>query len=195
MSTPPTTKAKIKEWLRLQVADPKSIRNAYIAEPALKARGTVTRYIVCLKFEAKDESGKYQGKEFAAFYYAKEAGQQLAVLREKWPLADGATRQASSRPGLKTFARWRWVPSARSPRQWAGPLHDRRAHLLKMAHDPGPVDAEAKDLATKQLTKLAARNAAKQTAAAKAKPKPAPTTEKPTQLRDQVWASLLRRRA
>ena len=58
-----------------------------------------------------------------------------------------------------------------------------------------PVDAEAKELATK-LAKLAARNAAKQAAAAKAKPKwkPAPATETPT-LRDQVRAGLLRRRA
>jgi hypothetical protein len=59
-----------------------------------------------------------------------------------------------------------------------------------------PVDAEAKELATKQLAKLAARKAAKQTAAAKPKPKrkPVPTTEKSTQLRDRVRAGLLRRR-
>ena len=57
-----------------------------------------------------------------------------------------------------------------------------------------PVDAEAKELATK-LAKLAARNAAKQAAApTKAKPKPAPPTETPA-LRDQVRAGLLRRRA
>jgi hypothetical protein len=51
-----------------------------------------------------------------------------------------------------------------------------------------PVDAEAKELATKQLAKLAARDAAKQTAAAKVKPKrkPAPTTSTP--LRGRVRA-------
>jgi hypothetical protein len=76
-------KAKIKEWLRLQVADPKSIRDAYIAEPALKARGAVTRYIVCLKFDAKDGSGQYQGnKEFAAFYYAGQITQIAEATRE-----------------------------------------------------------------------------------------------------------------
>ena len=76
-------KAKIKDWLRLQVADPKSIRDAYIAEPALKARGAVTRYIVCLKYDAKDESGQYQGnKEFAAFYYAGEITQIAEATRE-----------------------------------------------------------------------------------------------------------------
>ena len=82
------------------------------------------------------------------------------------------------------------------------------AHALnRPAVPPGPIHAEcpghgpgkaaAKELATNQLAKLAARNAAKQTAAAKAKPKrkPAPTTEKPAPLRDQVRAGLLRRRA
>jgi hypothetical protein len=60
------------------------------------------------------------------------------------------------------------------------------------------VDAEAKDLAAKQLARIAARKAAKKAAAAppaKAKPKPAPPTETPTQLRDRVRAGLLRRGA
>jgi len=72
--------------------------------------------------------------------------------------------------------------------------HDQRITLDGRAAES--VDAEAKDLATKQLAKLAARKAAKQAAAAKAKPKrkPAPTTEKSTQLRDRVRAGLLRRR-
>ena len=41
-----------------------------------------------------------------------------------------------------------------------------------------PVDAEAKDLAAKQLAKLSARNGPKQTAPAKAKPKPASSTDR-----------------
>jgi sRNA-binding protein len=63
------------------------------------------------------------------------------------------------------------------------------------------VDAGAKDFATKQLAQLATHNAAKKAAEAAAgalaKPKPAPTppTETPEQLRDQVRAALLRRRA
>jgi sRNA-binding protein len=72
--------------------------------------------------------------------------------------------------------------------------HDQRITLDGAPAEP--VDAEAKELATKQLAKLAARSAAKQAAAAKAKPKRrlAPTTEKSTPLRDRVRAGLLRRR-
>ena len=80
---PADCKVRIREWLALQIADPKSIRDAYIAEPALKARGAVTRYIVCLKYDAKGENGQYQGnKEFAAFYYAGQITQIAEATRE-----------------------------------------------------------------------------------------------------------------
>ena len=76
----------------------------------------------------------------------------------------------------------------------------------RIALDGSPaetVDAEAKDLATKQLAQLAARKAAKKAAEAAApavvKPKPAPApappTKTPEQLRDRVRAALLRRHA
>jgi sRNA-binding protein len=82
------------------------------------------------------------------------------------------------------------------------------SHDQRIALDGTPaetVDAEAKDLAAKQLAKLAARKAAKKAAEAAApavvKPKPAsgpppaPPPETPKQLRDLVRASLLRRSA
>ena len=77
--------------------------------------------------------------------------------------------------------------------------HDQRIGL-----DGSPaemVDAEAKELATKQMAQLEARKAAKRAAEAAAaavvKPKPVPTrpTETPEQLRNRVRAGLFRRRA
>jgi sRNA-binding protein len=72
----------------------------------------------------------------------------------------------------------------------------------RIALDGAPaeaVDAEAKDLATKQLAQLAARKAAKKAAEAAVKPKHAPAPAQPTktpeQLRDRVRAALLRRHA
>ena len=80
---PTDYKARIRERLYLQVADPKSIRDAYIAEPTLKPRGAVTRYIVCIKFDAKDDRGQYQGnKEFAAFFYAGQITQIIDATSE-----------------------------------------------------------------------------------------------------------------
>jgi sRNA-binding protein len=77
--------------------------------------------------------------------------------------------------------------------------HDQRIGL-----DGSPaemVDAEARELATKQIAQLEARKATKRAAEAAAgaavKPKLVQTrpTETPQQLRDRVRASLLRRRA
>jgi hypothetical protein len=87
-SFPADYKTRIRDRLDLQVSDPRSIRDAYIAEPALKPRGAVTRYIACVKFDAKDEHGQYQGnKEFAAFFYAGELTQIIEASRE---MCDGA---------------------------------------------------------------------------------------------------------
>ena len=136
---------------------------------------------------------------------AKEAHQQLAVLRERWPLAFPVQRRDVRPLALGTVGQiaeamgwsvpytigvltyWKMAPVYCQ----AVLAHDQRITLNGAPAEP--VDAEAKELATKQLARLAARNAAKQTAAAKAKPKPAPTTEKSTQLRDRVRAGLLRR--
>jgi sRNA-binding protein len=144
---------------------------------------------------------------------SKESLQQLAVLREKWPhafpakhqdvrpLAMGVARQVATAMGwslpytLGVLGRWKMAPVYCQ----AVLCYDQRIAL-----DGSPaetVDAEAKDLATKQLAQLAARKAAKKAAAAAAaavvqpKPAPAPPTETAEQLRDRVRAALLRRRA
>jgi sRNA-binding protein len=111
-------------------------------------------------------------------------------------------------------ARWRSAPSARSPRPWGWSVSYTRGvlvrwkmataycravlwcdHRITLAGTPAePVDAEAKDLAAKQLTKLAARKAAKK-AAETAKPASPPPPESPKLLRNQVRAGLLRRRS
>jgi sRNA-binding protein len=144
---------------------------------------------------------------------SKEFPQQLAVLRERWPLAF-PTKHEDVRPLAMGVARevagamgWslpytlgvltRWKMSAVYCQ--AVLSHDQRIGL-----DGSPaemVDAEAKDLATKQMAQLEARKATKKAAetarAPVVKPKPANTrpTETPEQLRDQVRAGLLRRRA
>jgi|HubBroStandDraft_6_1064221.scaffolds.fasta_scaffold84601_3 sRNA-binding protein len=85
----------------------------------------------------------------------KEAGQQLAALRERWPLAFPVQAQDVR------------------PLRWASPSRAVLSHDQRIALDGAPaetVDAEAKDLAAKQLAQLAARKAAKQTAPTKAKP-------------------------
>jgi sRNA-binding protein len=144
---------------------------------------------------------------------SKEFPQQLAVLRERWPiafptehedvrpLAMGVAREVAAAMGwslpytLGVLTRWKMSAVYCQ----AVLSYDQRIGL-----DGSPaemVNAEAKELATRQMAQLEARKAAKKAAetakAAVVKPKPAPTrpTETPEQLRDRVRAGLLRRRA
>jgi sRNA-binding protein len=144
---------------------------------------------------------------------SKKFPQQLAVLRERWPLAFpakhedarplgmGVGRQVAAAMSwslpytLGVLSRWKMAPFYCQ----AVLSYDQRIGL-----DGSPaemVDVEAKELATRQMAQLEARKAAKKAAetarAPVVKPKPAPTrpTETPEQLRDRVRAALLRRRA
>src|ERR1700674_5469 len=145
----------------------------------------------------------------------KESKKQLAVLREKWPLAFpakehdvrplaiGAAHEIAAAMGwslpyaLGVLHGWKRVRVYSQ----AVLCYDQRVNL-----DGSPaeeVGAAAKDQAVKQLAKLAARKAsksdAKAAAPAKMMPQPAPAPpiatlpERPEQLRAKVRASLFRR--
>ena len=136
----------------------------------------------------------------------KEYRHQFAVLREKWPLAFpvkdqdvrplaiGATGEIAEAMGwslpyaLGVLGRWKMA---------AGYCQAVLSHDQRIALDGAPaemVDAEAKDLAKRQLVRLEARKAAKKAVKPKSPP-PAPPPEPPMPLRDRVRASLLRRSA
>ena len=141
---------------------------------------------------------------------SKEARQQLTVLRQRWPLAfpaepkdvrplamGAAAEIASSMRWslpytLGVLASWKMAP----PYCDAVLCHDHRVALDGSAAET--IDADAKDLATKQLARLAARETAKKKATAPAvvtpKTNSAPPAETPEQLRSRVRTSLLLRR-
>jgi sRNA-binding protein len=143
----------------------------------------------------------------------KECRQQLAALREKWPLAFPAKHEdvrplAVRAPGeiaaamgwslpytLGVLVGWKMAPAYCQ----AVLCYDKRVSL-----DGSPaetIDAEAKELATEQLARLAARETAKKATkvasptVVKPKSDPLPPTVTPDQLRRRVRASLLRRSA
>ena len=115
----------------------------------------------------------------------KEAGQQLGVLRERWPLAFPVQAQ-DVRPlalgiadQIAASMGWSLPYTLSVLRHWKmAAVYCRAvlAHDQRIALDSAPaeaVDPGAKDLATKQLARFEARNAAKKKATAPAKPKPA----------------------
>jgi sRNA-binding protein len=142
----------------------------------------------------------------------KDARQQLALLREKWPvafpaepesvrpLAIGAAGEIASAMGwslpytLGVLARWKMTPAY---------CRAVLAQEHRVALDGSPaeaIDAKAKELAAKGLARLAERETAngagRPAAPVPVKSKPAERSpETAEQLRAQIWASLMRRRA
>ena len=147
----------------------------------------------------------------------KEAAQQIEVLRERWPLAfpvkgeDVRALAISATEEIAAAMGWLLPYTLGVLRHWkmtaaycqAILRHDQRIALDGVPDEP--VGAEAKDLAAKQLARLAARQAAKKAAKAAApaalKPPPAPNLrietppKTPEQLRTRVRAAPLRRSA
>lgn len=61
---------RILDTLRVELEDPTGIREAYIADPVLRKNGNDMRYVVCLRYNARDSAGRYKGsRDRAAFYF------------------------------------------------------------------------------------------------------------------------------
>jgi hypothetical protein len=80
---PANYRSKLLDILRDHLDDPTNIRDAFVAEPVLKAEAGVHRYVVCVRFNSKNKNGQYEGsRDFAAFYYAGEFTQLVKASRE-----------------------------------------------------------------------------------------------------------------
>jgi len=66
---PADYKAQILKRLRMHLEDPTNLRDAYLAEPVLRNYQATTRYIACLRYNAKEQGQYAGGKEMAAFFY------------------------------------------------------------------------------------------------------------------------------
>jgi hypothetical protein len=75
---PANFKAKILTEMQARLSDPTEVRDTAVSEPTLRQTGTVQRYISCLRYNAKDESGKYSGiTERAVYFYDGEITQVI----------------------------------------------------------------------------------------------------------------------
>ena len=138
----------------------------------------------------------------------KDARKQLAVLRERWPiafpadpndvrpLAISAAGEIAAAMGwslpytLGVLARWKMSPAYCK----SVLAHEHRIGLDGSTAEP--IDAKAKDLAAKQLERLAARETAKAAEPVPMKRKSAERPpETPEQLRARIRTSLMRRKA
>ena len=143
----------------------------------------------------------------------KESPQQIAVLRDRWPLAF-PVEQEGVRPLATGAAReiaavmdWPLPYTLGVLKTWKmAPVYCQAilSYDQRIALDGAPaetVDTKAKELAAKRLAELSAGEATKHKAkisvsdVVTAKPAPTPPADTPEQLRARVRASLLRRSA
>jgi hypothetical protein len=77
-----------------QLDDPTNIREAGITDPALRVAGREQRYVVCVRYNARNGARHYMGpKERVAYFYAgrlnqfidADQGQCTGVAYKPWP--------------------------------------------------------------------------------------------------------------
>jgi hypothetical protein len=67
---PTDYKPQIQSELHRRLIDPVGVRDAFISEPTLRQAGGVERYISCVRYTAKNETGAYAPPtERAAYFY------------------------------------------------------------------------------------------------------------------------------
>jgi hypothetical protein len=98
---PANYRAELLAYLRTYLNDPTGVREAGIAEPALRPAGLGERYIVCVRFNPKREGGGYAGaKEHLVIYvggkldrYVEAAGESCkAATYAAFPELERLTR-------------------------------------------------------------------------------------------------------
>jgi hypothetical protein len=92
---PVNYKADILGAMHAYLSDPTGIRDAGIAEPALKAVGNAKRYVVCLRFNAKKRGSEYAGvKEIAAVF--------MVGRFDRFEISHETSRETSHEPSRDT---------------------------------------------------------------------------------------------
>jgi hypothetical protein len=60
---PSKYKSQVADFLRTYLNNPRGVRDAYISEPTLRLSGTDTRYVSCVRYNARGAGNQYQGNE------------------------------------------------------------------------------------------------------------------------------------
>ena len=86
---PENYKSDIPAMLHVYLRDPSQIRDAAASEPKLQPVGQRTRYVVCLRFDAKKSNGEYAGtKQYLAVFVAGRLDQLVEAKPEECAVAE-----------------------------------------------------------------------------------------------------------
>ena len=88
---PQDYKNDLLAYLRSYLNDPTHVRSAAVTMPVAKAVGGGERYVVCLRYNARDRDGKYIGvKEGAAVYVSAKLDRYIDAKNEVHQLCKDA---------------------------------------------------------------------------------------------------------
>ena len=80
---PKDYKNDLLAFLRTYLNDPTHVRSAMVSPPTRKTIGRGERYVVCVRYNARDSDGKYMGsKDGAAVYVAAKLDRFIDVAKE-----------------------------------------------------------------------------------------------------------------
>lgn len=80
---PDRYRAEIISYQRTYLNDPTGIRSAAVTQPAIRKVGSVERYVVCVRFNAKAAGGTYSGvRDHIAIFLAGKLDQMVATREE-----------------------------------------------------------------------------------------------------------------
>jgi len=88
---PQTYKADLMEFLRTYLNDPRHIRDGGVSQPELKDVGPGKRYVACVRYNARDDHGHYEGvKTGAATYVSGKLDRFIAPGPQAKAMCKGA---------------------------------------------------------------------------------------------------------
>jgi hypothetical protein len=64
-NTPPTSnyRTEIVAFMRTYLNDPTNVHDAFVSEPTMRTLDNVSRYTVCLRYNARTSNGQYAGSK------------------------------------------------------------------------------------------------------------------------------------
>ena len=98
---PQNYKSDLLAYFRTYLNNPEGVRGAAVSAPFLKEVGPGERYVVCVRFNARDTRGKYMGaKEAVAVFVVGKLDRFAELARERRATAE----QLAAEPRLKARA-------------------------------------------------------------------------------------------
>ena len=80
---PANYKVEILATMPQALADPTNVRDAFISEPRLMSVGPVSHYVVCIRYNARNNREYIGSRDRIAYFYAGSLNQLVDATREQ----------------------------------------------------------------------------------------------------------------